>query len=379
MTPALDKLLKKGRAPGAKRIDEFLREHSFPILENSGVTFVYRGEADEILLQHWIFGLPSAQPFHRIGETDLWYFHMEMPAESRVEYKLEVVRGDNRKWILDPLNPHRAHDPFGANSVCQGPGYERPEWTLEQPATRQGTLEEFSLTSRALKGARFFRVYCPARFRARRRYPLLIIHDGEDYLRYAQMKTVLDNLVHRFEIAPLIAVFSQPGDRLREYGADPRHARYLAEELMPFLEERFPLIPDPAARGLMGASFGAVASLFTASEYPGTFGRLLIQSGSFVFADIGWHRKGLEFDPVAQFVNRFRRNPTRPSEKVFVSCGMYESLIYENRSLIPLLQKTGMEVRYLENRDGHNWENWRDRCRDAFSWLFPGPLWMMYE
>ena len=48
-------------------------------------------------------------------------------------------------------------------------------------------------------------------------------------------------------------------------------------------------------------------------------------------------------------------------------------------SLVPLLQSTGMAVRYTEARDGHNWENWRDRLREGLSWLFPGPLWMVYE
>jgi enterochelin esterase family protein len=46
---------------------------------------------------------------------------------------------------------------------------------------------------------------------------------------------------------------------------------------------------------------------------------------------------------------------------------------------VPLLQEAGMEVRYREARDGHNWQNWRDRLRGALSWLFPGPLWMVYE
>ena len=62
-----------------------------------------------------------------------------------------------------------------------------------------------------------------------------------------------------------------------------------------------------------------------------------------------------------------------------MSCGTYESLIYENRSLVPFLQGTGMELRYREARDGHNWENWRDRLREGLAWLFPGPLWMVYE
>ena len=73
------------------------------------------------------------------------------------------------------------------------------------------------------------------------------------------------------------------------------------------------------------------------------------------------------------FVNGFRADPGPIGERVFVSCGVYESLIYENRSLVPLLQSTGMEVRYVEARDGHNWENWRDRLRDGLVLAVPGP------
>ena len=53
--------------------------------------------------------------------------------------------------------------------------------------------------------------------------------------------------------------------------------------------------------------------------------------------------------------------------------------IYENRSIVPVLQSTGMDVRYTEASDGHNWENWRDRLREGLSWLFPGPLLLVYE
>ena len=129
----------------------------------------------------------------------------------------------------------------------------------------------------------------------------------------------------------------------------------------------------------MGASFGAVAALHTAWSSPGFFGRLLIQSGSFAFSDIGEHGRGPVFDPVAGFINEFRENPGRPADKIFVSCGTYESLIYENRSLVPVLQAAGMNVRFVEARDGHNWECWRDRLREGLSWLFPGPLWKVYE
>jgi enterochelin esterase family protein len=129
----------------------------------------------------------------------------------------------------------------------------------------------------------------------------------------------------------------------------------------------------------MGSSFGAVASLAAAWRHPGRFGRLLLLSGSFAFTDIGPNPRGPLFAPIVTFMNGFRREPRLPAERVFVACGMYESLIYENRSIVPVLQNTGAEVRYVEARDGHNWENWRDRLRDGLTWLFPGPLWMVYE
>ena len=49
------------------------------------------------------------------------------------------------------------------------------------------------------------------------------------------------------------------------------------------------------------------------------------------------------------------------------------------RRIKNLLDATGMDVRYVESRDGHNWENWRDRLREGLSWLYPGPLRMVYE
>jgi enterochelin esterase family protein len=350
-----------------------------PIVDPGGVTFVYRGAADAVNLRCWIHGLPASQPFERVADQDLWVLRVELPENSRIEYKFELVRDGAEEWILDPLNPLQAADPFGANSVARGYGYQRPEWTVADASARAGTLDEIALASAALQDDRHVTVYVPARFRRSRRYPLLVVHDGLDYLRYASLQVVLDNLIHRLEIPPLIVALTQSPDRLAEYAGHDGHARFVADELPRQLERDFPLHPSAAARGLMGASFGAVASLHAAWRHPGTFGRLVLQSGSFAFADIGHHRRTATFDPVARFVNEFRRQPGTPAERMYLSCGIYESLIYENRSLVPLLRHHGIEVRYEEVRDGHNWENWRDRLQSALTWAFPGPLWMVYE
>ncbi len=360
-------------------ITAFVDAHHFPLAEGRNVTFVYRGAAHAVYLRHWIYGLPSTQPFDRLGDTDLWYLVQELPEGSRVEYKLEIQEGRRRRLIEDPLNEERAYDPFGANSVARGAGYQVPEWTEPDPEAASGTLEPRRFLSHVLGDTRELTLYLPPGYRETRRYPLIIVHDGPDYLRYARLKQVLDNLIDRLEIPRMLVAMHQPVQRMTEYADDHVHAQFIAEELLPFLEKNYPIDSGPRGRCLMGASFGAVAALGIAYRYPGLFGRLLLQSGSFAFSDIGKHQRGPVFDPVVTFMNEFRANPQSVSEKVFMSCGVYESLIYENRSMVPLIQAAGMELRYVEARDGHNWENWRDRLREGLSWLFPGPLWMVYR
>ncbi len=361
-------------------IDDFIRDHEFPIVEGPSVTFVFRGAADGVVLRHWIYGLESSQPLERVGDTDLFYRIVELPPRSRVEYKLEVWRGDNSEWIRDPLNSKIARDPFGANSVAHGEGYTVPEWSLPDTESRPGTLDAFEIDSEALGGKRTGWLYYPARYRRTRRYPLLVVHDGSDYLKYAAMGTVLDNLIHRLTIPDVIVCFMDSPDRLKEYAAHEPHARFLREELVPHLEAKLPLEARAGRRCLVGASFGAVAALSSAWYYPKFWGRLLLQSGSFAFTDIGHgNRRGPLFDPVVRFVNDLRSDIKPVSERLFVSCGIYESLIYENRSLMPLLDASGMQVRFVESPDGHNWENWRDRLREGLSWLFQGPSMMVYE
>jgi enterochelin esterase family protein len=378
MNALMRKLFRKG-APDTADIDAFLAEGDFPLVDGSDVTFVYRGNADAVNLRCWISGLNTAQPFQALHGTDLWAVTIELPEGSRIEYKFEVVANNHRNLILDPFNAVIAHDPFGANSVCQGSGYRRPEWTMPDAAARTGSLQAHTVKSRVFKEERSVQVYLPARFRTSRRYPLLIVHDGMDYLKFASLRTVLDNLIHNLEIPQMIVALTQSENRLKEYAADNRHADFLAEEMLPFLTSHFPLINEARSRGIMGASFGGVAALHTAWRFPGLFGNLLLQSGSFAFSDIGRHERGPVFDPVVRFMNEFREQPGRPTQKMYMSCGIYESLIYENRSLLPQLQKQGIDVRFEEARDAHNWENWRDRLQNGLSWLFPGPVWIVYE
>ena len=376
---AIDQLLHRGPLD-PDDVDAFLKRHDVPLIEGLRCTFLYRGEADEVAVTHRVIGLDPRLPLRRIDGTDLWYAVIELPEESRVEYRLAVTRHGATEERNDPLNPRLAHSPFGASSAVYGAGYEVPEWTQPDPEAREGRLEELVIRSQALGRDCPVTLYLPARFRRSARYPVLVVHDGGDYLAYAAAKTVLDNLIHRLDIPELVAAFTHPGDRLVEYPDHPGHAAFIATELVPELETQLPLLARPRGRCLMGSSFGGVATLSTAVRYPRLFGGLIVQSGSFLFTDIGSdHPGGPVFDPVVAFMNRYRARPRRGADRLHVSCGIYEPLIVPNRAMVPVFRTAGMEVRYVEARDGHNWENWRDRLRDGLSWIFPGPQKYVYE
>ena len=361
-------------------IDRFLARNEVPIVEGARCTFLYRGDADEVLLVQRVVGLPEQIPMRKLRGTDLWYLVLELPDGSRVNYQLEVHRGEHVERINDPLNPRLSYSPVGTSSVCFGHGYQTPEWTEPDPVARQGTLEEMTVPSRALRRDCPVTLYRPARFRRTSTYPLLVVHDGPDFLQYAAAKTVLDNLIHRSEVAETVVAFLHPQDRLTEYTNSTAHSRFLTQELVPRLETQLPLMGRASGRCLLGSSLGAVASLSAAVRSPDTYGSLILMSGSFVFTDIGTdHGGGPAFDPVVKFVNRYRAKPTAPVERLFMSCGTYEPLITPNRSMVPVFRGAGMTVKYVEARDGHNWEDWRDRLRDGLSWLFPGPQKFVYE
>ncbi len=357
---------------GPEAVEKFVENHCFPLQEGGRTTFVYAGKADAVHLHHWVHGANNSLPFERHPKLDLWHLTLQLPEQSRIEYKIDVSNNGHSELIQDPLNPLLAHDPFGANSVCYGPGYRISGWTLPDPTAAQGSVETVDIDSKVFGEVRKLEIYLPAEFTRDRKYACLIVHDGTDYLRYSDLRTVLDNLIHRGEIEPLVVALSTPRDRLHEYAGDPKHAQFLVDEIIPILHEEYAADRGSRRQGLMGASFGAVAALHAAWLNPRTFGRLLLQSGSFVASPKGQTKRGPEFRPVVAFTQLFKTNPRRITEKIYLTCGEYESLARHNRELVPLLQAAGMEVLYTEARDGHNWENWRDRLQEGLTFLYPG-------
>jgi enterochelin esterase family protein len=361
------------------QIDGFIAGNRFPLIEPTAATFVYRGEADAVYLRRWIRGATDGMPLERLDDTDLWHLRLSVPKGARLEYKFDVVRKGAGAWINDPLNPEVATDPFGANSVYRAFGYVTPAWSQRDPSAPTGRIDTLRVPSKAFDEERLVRVYLPAGFAEDRRYPVLIVHDGDDFVAHAGLATILDNLIHRGDISPVIAALTQARDRIAEYTGGSRHEDFVAEDLLPALRARLPACEDPAGVVLVGASLGAVGSLSTAWRHAGTVGGLILLSGSFIFDRGLLRERDALFARNADFVDRMREEPRDLPRRIFVSCGIYEGLIGQNRALVDFLRQRGRAVRFREPRDAHHWQNWRDQLRAGLMWTLPAPRPVRYE
>lgn len=316
-----------------------------------------REEVDAVRMVTFMPRFPNRIEFDRIAPSH-WELSLDLPAEIRIEYLIETERGGHMERGHDPANPDTASNPMGSNSVLTGPAYSLPPW-VTAPAWAEGAVTEIRVTSTKFKRRRHF-LYSPPGTRPRTPLPLLVVHDGSDYLRYSQLNHALDVLISEGKLRPLRAVLLDPGIRHAEYIASPDHAAHVVDEVIPHLARRFNVIQP---YGVLGASLGAVAAWHLADTYPDIFTSVFLQSGTFLLG--GHHEIAHELlDPIRQFAEAAMTRPL--NALVYQTCGRYEGLLDSNRTVAAALGSV-----YVETWAGHDWGAWRDHFEPGLALLFP--------
>lgn len=375
---SVKKMLNRLKTDGESYLQHYLAKSDLPVVHDRDVLFLYRDPGNsvkEVRLVHHIYALDRAPKFQEIGNDHIYALHLVLPVGARMEYTFGLTYKNGGTQILtDPNNPHKAWCPFGPKSVVTTDQYRTPDWGRLRNGTPRGKVTDHKITSSVFGDKRFFRVYLPAGAKRSRRYPLLVIHDGSDYMNYAYILDVLDNLIHDGTIPELVAVLTDPVNRNDEYSCMDDHSGFIARELIPWVRRRYPVTRSRSRITLMGASLGAVASLYCSHQYPDIAGNLLLQSGSFRFQDLVKTTPIFEpideFDRITLFLEReyFPRGPAKKT-RFFISCGTFEALIRYNHLFASKIRKLGHPVLFAENHDGHNWISWRDNLKSAFAYL----------
>lgn len=309
----------------------------------------WRGRADAVAVLTFMPRFPHRLPMVR-GD-DGWWVDLHLPHDARIEYRLEIRRGHRVETTLDPANPEVATNPFGENSVLRARGYP-PAPAGPPPIGWSHT--EFRVTSAVFGGRRHHHLLSPLGISPREPLPLVVLHDGSDYHRHADLQAVIGSAVASGRLPFLRMALLDPRHRDREYAADPSHAAHVATEVVPHIADR---VGVAAQRVVGGASLGAVASWHAVATHPGVFTGLALQSGTFAFTGHAEIPPPMAV-PIRAFLDRAIAGA--PDVAVGQSCGRYESLIDWNRQVAGWWSAQGVPHRYTERWTGHDWGAWSD-------------------
>lgn len=234
-----------------------------------------------------------------------------------------------------------------------------------------------------------YAVYVPAQYDAKKPTPFMIFLDGSGYLGDGvRVPVVLDNLIAKHELPPMIAIFVDPGvlpvvsekaqsrfERVFEYDSmSDRYSRFLLEELIPAVAKDYNLSANPDDRGIGGASTGAVGAFIAAWNRPDQFHRVLSFIGTYVAM------KGA--DSLPGMVRKTEPKPIR----IYLQDGTADHIVpaepygtfyagswpINNRVMFEALQYSGYDAKLEMGSEGHNMKQGGAVMPEALRWLWRG-------
>jgi predicted alpha/beta superfamily hydrolase len=242
--------------------------------------------------------------------------------------------------------------------------------------------------SRLLRVGRDLIIYLPPGYdeQPQRRFPIFYLQDGQNLFdpatsfipgKYWHAGETADYFIGTGAIQPLIIVgiYNLGKRRMREYtptrtlrlggGKADRYLRMITEELRPYMESNFRVLPDAWHTGIGGSSLGGLLSLYAGLRYPGTFGQVAALSPS-VWWDRGW---------ITRFAAQADVNP-RP--RIWLDIGTREGprIVPGVERFRDVLRGKGWSLDrdlHFEIVEGaeHNEEAWAARVGGVLQFLFP--------
>ena len=343
-------------------VDSFMNAApSFPFIEEKTIVyFIYQGAVGSVTVPGDANGWDgNLFPMTQIEGTLFWYREAVFESDARLDYKF-VLNGST--WILDPLNPKQVSGGFGPNSELAMPDYIQPPEIEYYPNIHHGSIDTFPFTSTVLSNTRTIRVYTPPDYdlHSTYRYPLMLFHDGAEYITLGSAANILDYLLSENKMNPIIAVFVPPVNRDNEYAFSQtqQFESFIIDELMPYIDANYRTITTPDKRAMAGLSYGGLITSQICYNNPDNFGLAAPFSPSY------WANNMSVFNMVL--------NGSVENIKWYIDWGTYEiSIMLNGRSMRDGLIDKGYELIWKEWHEGHSWGSWRAHLDIALEYFFP--------
>lgn len=405
-SPRLEALRKEVTGGNRNALEQFWRDikrNGTPLVEplegddkNLLVTFFWRAKFETYNVLVWWTPYTPEHPedyqMTRLPETDLWYKTLRLPKGARFLYQISpndtLSKATNAQRYAtvqaDPLNPRRRPDDpnltkYEVFSIAELPGAPPQPWIEPGPNVPPGKLEEQTFKSTILGNERRLFIYTPPDYKTDGApYNVLVLFDGETYRERVPAPTILNNLIAKRKIEPLVAILiGNVSDeaRQRELNCNPKLPEFLRQELMPWVREHYHITNDSARAVIGGLSSGGLAAAYVALQYPQMFGNVLAQSGAF-----WWSPKHDEGEEPNWLARQYVMAP-RSNVRFFIEAGTFENdvggtggqILEESRHLRDVLRARGYEVSYREFVGGHDQLTWRGSLADGLIALIGAP------
>ena len=299
----------------------------------------------------------------RIDGTSWSYLEGTSYTNARAEY----VFFFDQEAAADPLNPRTVQAYAGPRSEIRMPFWVANPEVDDEATVPAGELIAETVMSKALGGPRRVWFYLPPGYPSTALgagaaatdtlYPVIYVLDGANYVEKMDVPRVLDRLIARKAIPPVIAVFSEPGDRQEEYTRNPKWRTFISSELVPQVDQSFRTFPAPDHRIILGSSLAAYGAVDLAVEFPAVFGLCAALAPPEQTASV--------------IANQPRARAAAVSIRFFVLGGVYDAMIDGARRLRTTLDGVNAPVTYLEVPEGHNTNTFRNHLDDAIRALLP--------
>lgn len=347
------------------------RKEGTPLIDGNRATFVWQGEAAPQLLGDFNGWGYMAPPVNLQQEgRGVWAHTLKLDPAAYIEYAYFTDIGEGER-VPDPFNKRHSSNGIGShNHYFDMPASRHTTLFRPRRDVARGKVTQHLLShSYLLAGAkRDVWLYRPPSVSTPNNdpVPLVVVYDGNDYLRRQNIHHIIDNLIAQGRIRPLALALLGNGKqaRLIEYTCSETTLAWVVGDVLELAQQELNLLDlrqHPGAYGVLGASMGGLMALYTALRLPLVFGNVLSQSGAFT----------LEIMKQPALINTMVEHFVGEPLNIWMDCGMYEFLIAANREMYPLLKSKGHQVTYREYAGGHNIISWRDELPHAFESMFP--------
>jgi enterochelin esterase family protein len=319
-----------------------------PVIGGETATFIWQGRTAARLVDDLHNWEEDPQSMERVG-PGLWSFSMRLVDDAYLEYGFLDPKSGER--IYDPLNPKRIWNGINSyNHYFYMPGGGPSPLIQLVAGVPRGMLSKFQVPTKdyVVGARRSVILYQPP---VKERVPLMVVYDGSDYLKRAHLNVIVDNLISQKRVRPFAMAMVKNGGQARtlEYSCSDSTLAFVSDCIIPLAQENLKLTsPRGGTYGVMGASMGGLMALYTGLRLPRVFGKVISQSGAFVFPE----NESVVLDLV--------KHIPPPKLDIWMSSGKYEWLLEGNRLMHALLKKKNYSVKYSEFSGGHNYTSWRN-------------------